>query len=74
MEAPKQTEEPGVSQPVAGTPAVKTKLPKKGTIIKKGGVKYVITTSSGKVKTVSVLGSGKTAKENQGFSGYKNQS
>ena len=55
-EAPKQTEEPGVSQPVAGTPAAKTKLPKKGTIIKKGGVKYVITTSSGKVKTVSVLG------------------
>lgn len=55
-EAPKQTEEPGVSQPVAGTPVAKTKLPKKGTIIKKGGVKYVITTSSGKVKTVSVLG------------------
>ena len=55
-EEPKQTEEPGVSQPVAGTPAAKTKLPKKGTIIKKGGVKYVITTSSGKVKTVSVLG------------------
>lgn len=55
-EAPKKTEEPGVSQPVAGTPAAKTKLPKKGTIIKKGGVKYVITTSSGKVKTVSVLG------------------
>lgn len=55
-EAPKQTEEPGVRQPVAGTPAAKTKLPKKGTIIKKGGVKYVITTSSGKVKTVSVLG------------------
>ena len=55
-EAPKQTEEPGVSQPVAGTPAAKTKLPKKGTIIKKGGVKYVITTSSAKVKTVSVLG------------------
>lgn len=55
-EAPKQTEAPGVSQPVAGTPAAKTKLPKKGTIIKKGGVKYVITTSSGKVKTVSVLG------------------
>lgn len=55
-EAPKQTEEPGVSQPVAGIPAAKTKLPKKGTIIKKGGVKYVITTSSGKVKTVSVLG------------------
>ena len=55
-EAPKQTEEPGVSQPVAGTPAAKTKLPQKGTIIKKAGVKYVITTSSGKVKTVSVLG------------------
>lgn len=55
-EAPKQTEEPGVSQPVAGTSDAKTKLPKKGTIIKKGGVKYVITTSSGKVKTVSVLG------------------
>lgn len=55
-EAPKQTEEPGVSQPVVGTPVAKTKLPKKGTIIKKGGVKYVITTSSGKVKTVSVLG------------------
>lgn len=55
-EAPKQTEEPGVSQPVAGIPAAKTKLPKKGTIIKKGGVKYVITTSSAKVKTVSVLG------------------
>lgn len=56
IEAPKQTEEPGVSQPVAGIPAAKTKLPKKGTIIKKGGVKYVITTSSAKVKTVSVLG------------------
>lgn len=55
-EEPKQTEAPGVSQPVAGTLAAKTKLPKKGTIIKKGGVKYVITTSSGKVKTVSVLG------------------
>lgn len=55
-EAPKQTEEPGVSQPVAGTSHAKTKLPKKGTIIKKGGVKYVITASSAKVKTVSVLG------------------
>lgn len=55
-EAPAQTEEPGVSQPVAGTPAVKAKLPKKGTIIKKGGVKYVITASSEKVKTASVLG------------------
>ena len=62
-EAPKKTEEPGVSQPVAGTPAAKTKLPKKGTIIKKGGVKYVITTSFGKVKTVSVLGAANKTKK-----------
>lgn len=55
-EAPAQTEEPSVSQPAANTSAAKAKLPKKGTIIKKGGVKYIITASSGKMKTVSVLG------------------
>lgn len=48
---------PTPTQNSAVKPGEKTVLPKKGTIVKKGSLKYVITKSSGKSKAVSVLAS-----------------